>query len=96
MAPAPRFPEAANHGLAPPLTHDPGENGGPTALEKIAMSEPEQDKSPSALPEIVMATALAVIIGVWSGNYLLGGIIGFAAGCALTAWKVVRHEKKGR
>lgn len=46
--------------------------------------------------EIVIATVVGAAVGLISGNYLLGGIVGIALGIVLSVGKTVYLDRKRR
>jgi len=46
--------------------------------------------------EMVIATVVGAAVGLFSGNYLLGGIVGIALGVALSVGKTLYLDRKRR
>jgi hypothetical protein len=60
----------------------------------VAMSTPPPQISHTT--EIVIATVVGAVVGVLSGNYLLGGIVGIVLGIGLSVAKTLYVDRKRR
>jgi hypothetical protein len=60
----------------------------------VAMSTPPPQISHTT--EIVIATVVGAGVGVLSGNYLLGGIVGIVLGIGLSVAKTLYVDRKRR